>query len=262
MTDRSIAGGATLHVVEDAAALATAAATMIITAAEQSVASRGVFHLCTTGGSTPAAIYAALRTPALSARMPWEKTTIWIGDDRFVPRTDANSNLASIDAVLLAAGPDGAASPLRNEQVEAWLTDAPSSADAARNYAARAASRLPLTPAGVPIFDLVLIGVGGDGHCLSVFPGSPLATSGSPLAAGVPAPTHIDPRVPRVSFSTAILAAARAVAPLAAGAAKAEILARIIEGDEPIAQLPAKAALLPNATWILDAAAASKLTGR
>jgi 6-phosphogluconolactonase len=147
-------------------------------------------------------------------------------------------------------------------QVEAWPTEAPNADDAARSYAARATAALSINESGVPIFDLVLIGIGGDGHCLSVFPGSPLTAPDAPIAAGVAAPTHIEPHLPRLSFSLRILAAARAVLPLAAGAAKGEVLARIIDGSEPIATLPAKAALLPTATWLLDEAAASKLTGR
>jgi 6-phosphogluconolactonase len=262
VTLRTIAGGAELRVVADASALATTAAETIVAAAERAVAERGAFHLCSTGGSTPAAIYAALRSTAFASRMPWRQTTIWLGDDRFVPRSDPHSNLAAIDAVLLAPHADGSAAPMSTAQVEAWSTETPNADDAARAYAARATAALSINESGVPIFDLVLIGIGGDGHCLSVFPGSPLTAPDAPIAAGVAAPTHIEPHLPRLSFSLRILAAARAVLPLAAGAAKGEVLARIIDGSEPIATLPAKAALLPTATWLLDEAAASKLTGR
>ena len=107
-----------------------------------------------------------------------------------------------------------------------------------------------------------VIGIGGDGHCLSVFPGSPLAAPDAPISAAVAAPTHIEPHLPRLTFSLKILAAARSVLSLAAGAAKADVLARIIDGGESISTLPAKAALLPTATWLIDTAAASKLTER
>jgi 6-phosphogluconolactonase len=119
---------------------------------------------------------------------------------------------------------------------------------------------VPHTPRGFPIFDLVLIGIGGDGHCLSVFPGSTLALEGAPVAAGVPAPTHIEPHVPRLSFSLGVLASARAVIALAPGAGKADALARIFNNSTAVADAPAKAALIPTATWLLDTASAAKLS--
>jgi 6-phosphogluconolactonase len=121
------------------------------------------------------------------------------------------------------------------------------------------AAGVPHTPSGFPIFDLVLIGIGGDGHCLSVFPGSPLALEGAPVAAGVPAPTHIEPHVPRLSFSVGMLASARTVIALAPGAGKADALARIFSNSTAVADAPARAALLPTATWLLDTASAATL---
>jgi 6-phosphogluconolactonase len=118
---------------------------------------------------------------------------------------------------------------------------------------------VPHTSIGFPIFDLVLIGIGSDGHCLSVFPDSPLALEGAPVAAGVPAPPPIEPHVPRLSFSLGVLASARAVIALAPGTGKAEALARIFSGATTLADAPAKAALIPTATWLLDTASAAKL---
>jgi 6-phosphogluconolactonase len=120
-------------------------------------------------------------------------------------------------------------------------------------------AEVPHTPAGFPIFDLVLIGVGGDGHCLSVFPGSPLALDGAPVAAGVPAPTHIEPHLPRLSFSLGAITSAHAVLALAPGAGKAEALARIFNSTTAVFDAPAKAALIPTATWLLDTASAAIL---
>lgn len=262
MTDRRIAGGATLRIVADPQAIATAAAEEIVAAAQRAVAARGAFHLCVTGGSTAPSLYATLRSSEFSARMPWAKTTIWFGDDRFVPRSDPNSNLAPVDRVLLAPNPDGTPAPIHGNQIEAWPTDAANTDDAARAYLARVQSRLAPAPNGVPIFDLLLLGVGGDGHCLSVFPKSALTADDAPISAGVPAPSHIEPRLPRVTFSTKVIAAAVGVLPLVAGSAKAATIARILEGDEAVALLPAKAALLPTATWIIDAAAAAQLRER
>jgi 6-phosphogluconolactonase len=250
----------TVRVLDDAGSVAVAAANHIIEAAITAVAARGVFHLCTTGGSTPAALYRALREPSRANRMPWAQTQIWFGDDRFVPRADALSNVAPLDAQLLSASADGAPSPLSPSAVHPWPTTAADAPIAVNAYLAELRSAgVPHTPRGFPIFDLVLIGIGGDGHCLSVFPGSPLALEGAPVAAGVPAPTHIEPHVPRLSFSLGVLAAAREVLALAPGAGKAEALVRIFSGATAVADAPAKAALIPTATWLLDTASAANL---
>lgn len=250
----------TVRILSDAQGVAEAAADRVIDAAITAVAARGVFHLCTTGGSTPAALYRALREPSRAARMPWAATKIWFGDDRFVPRADPLSNVFPLDAQLLNADTDGTASPLSPNAVHPWPTTAADAQDAVGAYLAELhAAGVPHTPSGFPIFDLVLIGIGGDGHCLSVFPGSPLALAGAPVAAGVPAPTHIEPHVPRLSFSVGVLASARAVIALAPGAGKADALARIFNNSTAVADAPARAALLPTATWLLDTASAATL---
>lgn len=246
-------------IVEDANAVAAAAAELVIDAARQAVAARGVFHWCATGGSTPAALYAALRSEAKANRMPWSQTEIWFGDDRHVPRTSALSNLSPLDSVLLTASSDGTPSPTIPRQVHPWPTAeaGPHAVDQYLDAAQRAG--IEHTERGVPIFDLVMIGVGSDAHCLSVFPGSPLAERGAPVAAAVPAPTHLEPHVPRLSFSLALLPAARAICATAVGAGKSAAIARIVEGEGTLVDAPAKAALLPTATWIVDRAAAADL---
>ena len=250
-----------VRVLVDAQGVAEAAADQIIEAATAAVTARGVFHLCTTGGSTPAALYRALREPSRADQMPWAKTQIWFGDDRFVPRADPLSNVSPLDAQLLSASVDGAPSPLSPSAVHPWPTTAADAPTAVSAYLEELrAAGVPHTPSGFPIFDLVLIGIGGDGHCLSVFPGSPLALEGAPVAAGVPAPTHIEPHVPRLSFSLGVLASARAVIALAPGAGKAEALARIFASSTAVTDAPAKGALIPTATWLLDTASATKLS--
>lgn len=252
--------GPAVRVLDDAQGVAEAAADRVIEAATAAVAARGVFHLCTTGGSTPAALYRALREPSRANRMPWAQTQIWFGDDRFVPRADPLSNVSPLDAQLLSAGADGAPSPLSPSAVHPWPTTAADAPTAVSAYLAELrAAGVPHTPSGFPIFDLVLIGIGGDGHCLSVFPGSPLALDGAPVAAGVPAPTHIEPHVPRLSFSLGVLAAAREALALAPGAGKAEALARIFSSGTAVSDAPAKAAQIPTATWLLDTASAANL---
>ncbi len=252
--------GPTVRILRDAQGVAEAAADRVIEAATTAVAARGVFHLCTTGGSTPAALYRALREPARAARMPWTQTQIWFGDDRFVPRADPLSNIYPLDTQMLSASADGAPSPLSPSAVHPWPTSAADAPTAVSAYLEELrGAGVPHTSAGFPIFDLVLIGIGGDGHCLSVFPGSPLALDGAPVAAGVPAPTHIEPHLPRLSFSLGAITGARAVLALAPGAGKAEALARIFNSTTAVIDAPAKAALVPTAIWLLDTASAAIL---
>ena len=247
----------TVRVLNDAESVAAAAADHIIEAGIAAVSARGIFHLCTTGGSTPAALYRALREPSRASRMPWAQTQIWFGDDRFVPRADPLSNVYPLDTQLLSASADSAPSPLSLNAVHPWPTGAADASTAVSAYLEELrGAGVPHTATGFPIFDLLLIGIGGDGHCLSVFPGSPLALDGAPVAAGVPAPTHIEPHVPRLSFSLGALTSARAVLALAPGAGKAEALARILSSSTAVADAPAKGALIPTATWLLDTASA------
>jgi 6-phosphogluconolactonase len=250
----------TVRILNNADSVAEAAADRVIEAATTAVAARGVFHLCTTGGSTPAALYRALREPSQAALMPWAQTQIWFGDDRFVPRADPLSNVVPLDTQLLSPRADGQPSPLLPSAVHPWPTTAADAPSAVGAYLAELRSAgVPHTPTGFPIFDLVLIGIGSDGHCLSVFPGSPLALEGAPVAAGVPAPTHIEPHVPRLSFSLGMVSSAREVLALAPGAGKAEALARIFASSTEVTDAPAKGALLPTATWLLDTASAVNL---
>jgi 6-phosphogluconolactonase len=254
-----MSGPHVLITVDDASAAARATAELVISAAVDAVQKRGVFHFCTTGGSTPAALYEVLREDANIRRMPWSNTEIWFGDDRHVPRTSPLSNLASVDSVLLAPSADGAPSPISPREVHPWPTQE-EGARAVDLYLSKAHSvGVEHTSTGIPIFDLVLIGIGGDAHCLSVFPGSPLAATDAPVAASIPAPTHIEPHVPRLTFSLGLLSAARAVCATAVGEGKSAALARILESEGSATELPAKAALTPHATWIVDRAAASGL---
>lgn len=251
---------ASVQILSDATAVAGAAADRVVELAQVAVAARGVFHLCTTGGSTPAALYRALREPPRVDRMPWGETQVWFGDDRFVPRADPRSNVSPLDDQLLGTSGDGVRSPLDPSAVHPWPTTSADAATAVGTYLEELrGSGVPHAPSGFPIFDLVLVGIGSDGHCLSVFPNSPLALEGAPVAAGVPAPTHIEPHVPRLTFSIGLLASARAVIALAPGSGKADALARIFDDAIGVAEAPAKAALISTATWLLDTASAEKL---
>jgi 6-phosphogluconolactonase len=246
-------------VVPDAATAGRTAADIIADVLARAAAARARADLVTTGGSTPAGVYRALAGPPLRDRVPWTQTHIWWGDDRFVPREHELSNVKPLDDILLRDGaaplprsnlhPFPVARTLAAGEDEAWC--------AAELAGELQAADIP-TNEGWPVFDLVLLGVGSDGHILSVFPGSPALHAGQ-WALDVPAPEHIEPHVPRVTLNPQVVTVARDVVVVAIGAAKAEVVRAVLEGPLDIERLPAQLARRDRATWILDEAAASAL---
>ena len=251
-------------VAADPPGCAAIAAARLAVAIERAVAGRGRADIATTGGSTPAGIYAALAAAPPGERLPWDRLHAWFGDDRFVPRGHPDSNVTILDRALVAGrAPEGRlpAGNVHPFPVDASLAAGEGPAACARRYAEEIRSALPFDEAGRPVFDAVLVGVGPDGHLLSVFPGSGVPR-GRDLAAAVPAPTHVGPHLPRVTLHPAILDATPVLLVVAFGAAKAPIMARLLEGPRDLADLPAQRARRAGATWVLDAAAASRLRPR
>jgi len=249
----------TVVVVPDAAAAGPAAAGIVTDVLARAAAARGRADLATTGGSTPAAIYRALAAAPLRERMPWTRTQVWWGDDRFVPREHELSNVKPLDDVLLRDGaaplppanlhPFPVARTLAIGEDEAWC---------AAEFASELHASEIAVEDGWPVFDLVLLGVGPDGHILSVFPGSAALESRS-WAVAVPAPEHIEPHVARVTLNPRIVTVAREVLVVATGENKATVLRDILQGERDEARLPAQLARHDRATWILDEAAAPTL---
>ncbi|HET9681472.1 MAG TPA: 6-phosphogluconolactonase [Candidatus Limnocylindrales bacterium] len=272
-----------VDVLPDADAATRAAATLLASALADAVRQRGRADWATTGGSTVVPIYRHLATPPLRDLVPWDRVHVWWGDDRFVPRDHPLSNRLPFDQALLGmagkAGLSGSgaggidvelgalpgvslpASNVHGMPIEAALADnAPEEAAAA--YAAELeAAPLPHDPSGAPILDVILVGIGPDGHVFSVFPGSPLLDSPA-LVSGVPAPTHVEPHVARVSLSPRFLTAARLLVTVVLGAGKAAIVDAVLTGPRDIRRYPSQLARRPGAAWFLDEAAASRLPHR
>lgn len=243
-------------VILPAAEVPGAAAAFIAHVLAAAVAERGVAHWATTGGSSAPAIYAALAAEPLASRVPWDRVHTWWGDDRFVTHGDALSNVGPITA-LVAALPE-AGEHLHPIPTEAAIASDLGPAWAAEIYADELAATVLASPGGEPVLDLIILGVGPDGHILSVFPGSSVWASPA-LVAAVPAPTHIEPHVERVTFHPRLAGAARAVLVTTTGASKAANLARAWAGDADPHDVPVAATLLSTATWLLDEAAAAEL---
>ncbi len=257
----------------DAPAAAAAVAATLAEALAAGAARRGRADFSSTGGSTPAAVYRAMLAEPIRSRVPWGVLHVWVGDDRFVRRGDPDSNLGAIDRVLLPgdARRGLAPPPLDAAHVHPWPIDAALAggegpAWAAARFEETLRGELAEDAAGRPVFDAILLGVGPDGHLLSVFPGS-AAFDAPGWTTWAPAPSHLEPHLDRVTLTPAVLDASPGLVVAAFGAAKAAIVAELLApatrhaGGRTQAErrLPALRARRAGATWVLDAAAAAGL---
>lgn len=259
-----------IRVAADPATGARVVAEILAVALAASGERLGITHLATTGGSTVPAIYRALLAPAVRGRVPWDRLQVWFGDDRFVSPGDPDSNVTPLEVILRggdqAAGLPGAPLPAASVHpipVTRARSVGGGPGRAAAEYASEIRGCLRSGPHGLPEFDAMVLGVGPDGHCLSVFPGSAVFDADpADLVLAVPAPTHVDPHLPRVTLHPALVTEARIVVVAAFGAGKAEVLAAILDGPRDERRLPAQIARRAGAIWVLDAPAAARLQAR
>jgi 6-phosphogluconolactonase len=247
---------------------AKAAAERIAAALIAAVERRGRADFCTTGGNTPIPVYRLLASAPLVDRIPWQSVHIWWGDDRFVPRNHPESNVASLDDVLLGgACEDGLATcgaPLPSSNIHPFPTDQALAGYhdnhwCAARYAEEMAAQLPLTDGNWPFFDLILVGVGDDGHLLSCFPNSP-AFETMAWTMGVAAPSHIGPHLPRVMINPRLLEAAPVLV-VTWDKSKADALGHIFGETRNDRLWPAQRTRRTGAAWIVDEAAAAQIPG-
>jgi 6-phosphogluconolactonase len=206
----------------------------------EAIAARGSFRVALAGGSTPKQLYAQL---AQTSGLDWEKTILAWGDERYVPSDHADSNYRMTRESLLAH----IQIPARN--LLPWPTAAGNPEQDAAQYAHSLQQALG---SPVPVFDLVLLGVGGDGHTASLFPGTEaLLVTESITAVGS------KDGEPRLTLTYPIINASCRVMFLVAGSAKAEIMAELLTSapQYPAQQVQPQGSLV----WMLDQAAAAKL---
>ena len=262
--------GPEIVVVPDAATASRRAADVIAGALGDAVSRTGRADWATTGGSTPIGVYNELVARGPGA-VPWHSVHTWWGDERFVPNDHPLSNARPFLDTLVEAGAYESVHsdddrgrvrvPVKNVHPFPTGFAIGGGRDAAW-CAAQLAQELRTANLeeadGWPVFDLMFIGVGGDGHILSVFPGSP-ALESQELVLAIPAPTHIEPHVERVTLNPATVRVTRRVLAVVLGGSKADMVARLFGGPTDPRTLPAQLAIRDGATWILDEAAAAKL---
>ena len=267
-----------LRIFATADEVAAGAAGEIARVLAEAIRDRGVAHWSTTGGSAAPPIYRLLGEAPLRDAVDWSRVHVWWGDDRYVPEDHPSSNVLPLTQILLATGGDegmagvlnadvgdhGLGAPIPLENIHPIPTSVAigrgtGTAAAAAAYDTEIRAHVPAGPDGLPAFDLIVLGVGPDGHILSVFPGSEVWDA-SDLVVGVPAPTHVEPHIPRVTVHPRLVRAARRVIVVTTGGSKAASLGRAWSGDD-LRELPVRVARIPTAIWFLDEAAAAGLVG-
>jgi 6-phosphogluconolactonase len=224
-------------VVESHLGLPHAAASWIADAIADAIRRAGTCSLALSGGRTPRAVYAELASAFRD--VAWNKVHIYFGDERAVPPTDAASNYRMAREALLDPLSVPAANVYRMEAERADLEAA--AADYARAL-----------PAAL---DVLLLGLGPDGHTASLFPGAPALDERARRVAPATSPF---PPPSRLTITPPVIAAARRVAVIAEGADKAAMIQRAIEGPHDPHVLPVQLAL--GGVWLLDREGASRLT--
>ena len=232
--------------------LFAAAAEEVVRLANQAVAERGRFAIALSGGSTPKSLYNLLATNARST-LPWDHTYFFWSDERHVAPTNPDSNYRMANEAMLSKVPVPAGNIYR---VPAENPDAAAAAEA---YEVSIRKFFQLQPGQLPRFDLILLGLGPDGHTASLFPGSAGLEEKSRLVIAnlvEKLKTH------RLTFTLPLINAARCVAFLVSGTDKATVLHSVLEESVPGEQYPAKLVEPSdgNLIWFLDRAAASGLT--
>lgn len=232
-----------IEIAADLEDLSRRAASAFTAAARRAVTARGLFQVALSGGSTPRRTYQLLAAPPFRDQVPWQALEIFWGDERCVPATDPRSNQRLARESLLdhVPVPPGRVRPMSCDS---------NPVAAARAYQQLLARRCG---PGLPRFDLVLLGLGGDGHTASLFPGSPALQEEGRWVTEVIAPGQ---EFARLSLTLPVINHAAEVLFLVAGKEKAPVLGRILDGTAP--QLPA-ALVRPGSgrlRWLIDRAAA------
>jgi 6-phosphogluconolactonase len=237
----------------DLDAMSRAAADDLAALARTSVTERGTCSIALSGGSTPRRLFQLLAARGPGA-LPWEHVDLWWGDERTVPPDHADSNYrmareALIDPLGLAAS--------HVHRIAGELVD--------HDAAARAYERQLVAALGAPpVFDLVLLGLGPDGHTASLFPGSPaLGETARWVVANPVTSPLVHGTATRITITAPAINAARHVRFLIAGADKAAALAQVLEGPRDPERYPAQliAPSRGDLVWFVDGAAAASLRG-
>ena len=244
-----------VKVLPDQSALGRAAADEFRRCGREAVAARGRFTVALSGGATPRKMYEMLAEPPYRDTIAWRDVHVFWGDERHVPPTHADSNYRMAYAAWLSRVP----LPLANiHRIKGEKSDAGAAAD---DYELTLREFFRLEAGEVPRFDLLLLGIGRDGHTASLFPHNGAQHEASRL---VVAPWVEKISAYRITLTLPVLNAAASVAFLASGPDKAKAVRAVLQGKSQPERLPAQL-VRPSSgsvTWFLDRDAGSLLEDR
>lgn len=242
-----------LHLFDTPEALFDAAARRWVALAREAVDHRGGFHVALSGGSTPKALYERLSRPDLRAAVDWERVHIYFGDERCVPPDHADSNYRMVKESLLQ---DVSIPAVQIHRMMGESEDLEATAD---GYAQLLAGRLsPDADGGAGRFDLVMLGMGPDGHVASLFPQTPVLEERHRRVT----PVHLPQQSAwRLTITFPVIDAARHIMLLVAGQTKAPVMKEVFDGRRRKPRFPVEM-IQPQGEmeWYVDRAAAPELT--
>lgn len=228
-----------------------ASAELVAHAAKDAVDERGRFSIALSGGSTPRSLYNLLATNARTS-LPWDRMFFFFGDERHVPPTDKDSNFKMANEAMLSK------LPIPEGNIFRVPSENPDAAAAAAAYEQSLQKFFALEPGQFPTFDLILLGIGPDGHTASLFPGTAALQEKNKLVVA----NWVEKfNTFRITFTLPVLNAAHEVAFLVSGTDKAPALEAVLQSDAPGDKYPAKLVRPSNGKliWLVDRAAASGL---
>jgi 6-phosphogluconolactonase len=243
-----------VRILPNPAVVAKRAAQEFVQAAAAAVREKGEFHVVLAGGSTPKALYNLLvNDPLLRSQVPWDKMYVFFGDERHVGPAHPESNFRMANEAMLSAA------PLKADQITRIKGEYSDAEQAAREYEQALASHFKLKSAEFPRFDLLLAGMGNEGHTLSLFPGTKaLHANGRIAVRNWVGKLFTD----RITLTAPAACAAAEILFMVTGADKALALKGVLEGPYEPEQLPAQL-LQPKdgkLLWLVDTAAGGMLS--
>jgi len=242
-----------IRIHSDREAEAEAAATFVLELGKEAVRANGRFFIALSGGTTPETLYRSLTSPAFADRFDWSRTTFFFSDERCVPPDDPRSNYALADKTLFT--------PLRiaPSQIYRMAGESRDPQAAASEYEQQLRLATKTSPSAKPSLDLILLGLGEDGHTASLFPGAPVLRDHQRLIAATQSPK--DPPN-RLTMTLGVINRASVILFLVAGASKAGVVRAILDPKtEAERRLPASLVEPEEGrlTWFLDRNAAAEL---
>jgi 6-phosphogluconolactonase len=243
-----------VRILSDGAAIAKSVADLWVASAKNALQRTGTFTVALSGGSTPKTLYNLLATdPILRGQVPWDKTQFFFGDERHVPPDHDDSNFHMANEAMLSKV------PIKPEQVHRIKAEYPEAEKAALEYEQELRSSFKVAPGQLPRFDLFLVGMGDEGHALSLFPGTKaLHDNGRLVMRNWVGKFYTD----RITMTAPVANNAALVVFMVTRADKAPALKAILEGPYEPEQLPSQLFQPKNGKllWLVDTAAAGMLS--